>query len=1203
MDRLNPRARSGLLQLRHQLSCSVRVLILSLVATIPLTNVTNADEPVQEFMNALRARGYYDVALEYIEQQRQNPKLSADLKQSLGYERAMTLLEMSRTSRTSGDKAKTLADAQGALQQFSQQNPRHPLAAKANSQLGNILLERARAAIWQVDSPGGRSKEDLRSEARQLLSQARGIFQKAYDQWSTKLKSFPAHPDPSDKEQYAAFKEAQTAELANGLALAKCSYENGQTHARGSKKRSETLIAASDEFRDIHERYRRWIGGLTARLWQGKCLEETDDIKRALGIYNEVLSHGDDDPKLRDLKSLALRFRLICLNHDKKKDYQLAIVQSTNWLGAEGKSQARTENAVAIRWQKARAHDYLSQSLKEENPERDRQVKLALSEATEVGRYETAYKDVANAMVTRLKSDLGQKDGPIKDFEVAFDRARKQIKQIGTYESAVASAGTSGAKIKAEEDLKLTLSESGDLLTLALDLANAKDDETKVMQARYLLGFVKYKQRRSIEAIVLARHVMNHGGKLDPETALNAAEVAMVGCVQAFNDAGSDHEDEMQMLEWISNEIIKQWPDSSRANEARMSLGMINNRANRPDESSKWYEQVPESAPQFGEAQLAAGQTWWRSSLSAGQNDDGAEVDPNRIKQMTQNAEKHLRTGLKAMLNPAVMPPASVTAAKLSLAQIQNSKGKFDESIKLLTDGDQSIMKAIAVPDGDRRPESGIKGRDFSGLAYQVLLRAYVGTQRIDDALDAMSEMEKIGGPDTQIYVQLGRELEREIERLKNQNETARLAELRTSFEQFLAKVFERKDRQNYNSLIWVAETYRGLGQGLSDDPETASTYFQRAAASYQQIIDKNLVNDKQKTSVELRLVNCRRSMKDYSSAMQLLKGILAQHPRDMNAQFEAAYLLQDWGNNGQPEKLGESIAGSDDQKIWGWLSLGQRLRNPNFRDKYFESRYAMVESRRDYARVGGADRKSARMKAAVRDIELLVSTQGAFEQPWWGKFDSLYRSLQREMGVLQPKGLEKPEEFVANPVVEKLPQEAAQDVEDKVTQPVAAVTPKKAEQGSGLMGLLIALPVALLAVGGMWFFMSKPRKRPAAAAASSAPAPSFDSISVPQPTAKPRKSSPKKRSAPATAKRQTAPAGTAPKKKLTPEQIAARKAKQARAAKQAAASGQAPPKKAGAKKKIVIKKKTADAPPVDPTAKKRVKVARKAPKKPPEAS
>ena len=66
MDRLNPHARSGLLQLRHQLSCSVRFLILSHVATIPLTNVTNADEPVQEFMNALRARGYYDVALEYI---------------------------------------------------------------------------------------------------------------------------------------------------------------------------------------------------------------------------------------------------------------------------------------------------------------------------------------------------------------------------------------------------------------------------------------------------------------------------------------------------------------------------------------------------------------------------------------------------------------------------------------------------------------------------------------------------------------------------------------------------------------------------------------------------------------------------------------------------------------------------------------------------------------------------------------------------------------------------------------------------------------------------------------------------------------------------------------------------------------------------------------------------------------------------------
>lgn len=1160
-----------------------------------LTGVAAAQEPVEKFLNALRERGYFDTAIDYIDQQQQNPTLPDELKQSLGYERAMTLLEMSRRSRTSAAKAKSLFDAQAALEAFANVYTRHPLAAKANSQLANILFERARTAIWQSESPpAGETKQSLRNEARDLVKQARQIYQKAHDLSKTKLDGLPrpAQQD-GDKDVKAAYDAALSSVISSQLGLAQCTYQEGQTHERGSKERENKLLKAAEDFRKIHEEYRRWQGGLTARLWQAKCYEELDDIARALGIYNEVLSHGDGDPAIRELKTLALRFRLICLNHEKKKDYQLVVVKADEWL-SDKSSNTRSENGVGIRWQKARAHDLYGQGLASENPERERQLRLAMSDATEVSRFESPYKDVAMGMIQRLKAELGDRQGPPKDFDTAYGLATSTIKKVPTLKTAASSAKKQEDRQKAAEDLRLALTRTDELLTTALHLATEKTDQTDVLQARYLLSYVKLEQRRSFDAIVLAQHVMTYGAKDEPETAMNAAEVAWVACVQAYNAAGADNAAELEMLEWISNETVRQWPDSERANEARMSLGMIYRNAGRPEDASRLYNEVPKAAGQYGEAQLKAGQTWWEAAMKASRSGSLDEEEAARIKTMTDSAEKHIRAGLQAMTNPAGSPPPTVTAAKLSLAQILNSRSAFAETIKILTEGNQSVVKEITVPEGTPRPTEGIKSKNFASLAYQVLQRAYIGTQDIDRALAAMSEMEKIGGPDTQIYVQLGQELEREIERLKTQNDAERLSQLRTSFEKFLSKVFERKDRQNYNSLIWVAETYRGLGQGMSDDPAAAGNYFERAAASYKQIIDKGLVDETRKTTVELRLVGCRRAVKDFEGAMRMLREVLKQHPRDMNAQFEAAYILKDWGKTGQPDKLNEAIAGSADKSIWGWLSLGERLRNPNYRDKYFEARFAMVETRRDFALLGEPGKKTPRLNQAVRDIEFIVSTQGEFEEPWWGKFDSLYQTLQRDLGSTTPTPLEKPEQIAAAPVVEEKP---SPDPVDVVKADIPDPTEAKEPEGIGFLGLAIALPIALLAVAGMWFAMSKPRKKSASVVLINEPAPSFDGIAA---------APVRRRKAPAGSGRRPAQVqGAAPGKQPTPEQIAA--AKRARAARRKAQAKSVDSAAPAKKKKIAVKKKTVAGneatTPSAPAEKKQIKVARKAPKKPPEAS
>src|SRR5690606_27628082 len=106
-----------------------------------------------------------------------------------------------------------------------------------------------------------------------------------------------------------------------------CRYWEAQTFDKGTKERKDLLTTAAEEFEAIHSKYRSMIGGLFARMWQGKCFEEQDEIRIALGIYEEILGHEGKSTTMQNLKDKALRFRLICLNHEKRKDFQLTVLE------------------------------------------------------------------------------------------------------------------------------------------------------------------------------------------------------------------------------------------------------------------------------------------------------------------------------------------------------------------------------------------------------------------------------------------------------------------------------------------------------------------------------------------------------------------------------------------------------------------------------------------------------------------------------------------------------------------------------------------------------------------------------------------------------------------------------------------------------------------------------------------------------------
>jgi len=1085
---------------RHFLCLAIALVVYS-ASSFSLS----AAEPALEFVEGLRQRGYHNYAILYLDQLATKKNVPKEVLELITYEKAITYMQGARNLPSPDAQNKQLDMALKSLEDFVKASPAHPKAAQANTERARILLGKARVEVWQSRSPNNQAKKaELQTRGRGLVAQARKIFQAAHDQHEKTFKSFPVFIDKlKEKEQFLARRLAEVNYIRAQLDLALCTYEEAQTYAEKDPKFKAALNKAAKEFEEVHSRYRSQVGGLYARMWEGKCFEEQNDIRKALGIYNELLGHPGKSNAMRTLQAQVRHFRLICLNHDDRKDYQLVIQESDEWLTGNRKLQ-RTATGIGIRWEKVRAQDLLSDQREIPTRDKERLLRQALADANLVNRFPGQFKDVSTFMISQLRGKLGRGDQDPEDFETAIGIARADMKKIKSLQDDLKTAKTKEEKTKINQELKNVLTETARLLKLALTLADNDTELENVNDARYRLSYIYYLSRKSYESAILGEFVARHGGKKQSQLSLDGAYLALAAYVQAYNDSPKKYKDvDMAMMARTANLITSNWPESDTANEARVILGQIYSQLKKPVEAGEWYSQVPATAAQYARAQTAAGQAYWNGYLNASIMLEDQRPAPEELMKWQGSAEKHLRTGLQktaTTLPSTGAAPDVFIAAKLSLTQILLNKSQYQGAIDLLTKEPHSIMKAIDVAAGTKRPTSGVKSPEITSLAYQLLLRGYVGTQKIDEARATMNQLEAVakeyggdsgGAAITEIYKNLGEKISEEMASLKAAGNQKQLAEVQTSLETFLADLGKRKD-QTFGSLIWMSETYYGLGQG-SDDPTKSSTYFGNAATTYQSILARNQeskeLNDQQQAGIKLRLVNCKRREGDFVNAEKLIFEILKVQPKALDAQEEAAQVYQDWAGNGQADSYkmypiamnGKNAGSTKEPHIWGWTYLANLLQRnldvgrggKDYEEKLLNATYNSIVCRHKLAlEHSGKQAREDELGLAKSRIETFAAISGEVDDIWWNKFDKLYRQVLTDLGEA-PVPLEKREEVA-------IVQNTEKPVEQDPTA-VAEVAPVAAKSGSGGGGEMIAyIVVTVIFIGGIFVglrFMSAGKK------------------------------------------------------------------------------------------------------------------------------
>ena len=467
-----------------------RLISSAIVVALSIQSFAYGEESVSAFVSGLKARGYFDTASDYLDAIEQRTDIDAKVRALVPYERAMVLVAESRTIRDTVVRTEKLNLAEIQLNDFIAKNPQHPRVAQASTELGTIQLDRGRVLIWDTRSPANADKRvELQTQARDIIGKARATFQKAHDEFKIEFDKYKVFIDSDEKKLLAARKSAEIAYMQSQLYLAQARYEEGQTYDEGTKERTDILMDAAKQFEEIHIKYRSIVAGLFARLWQGKCFEEQGEIGRAIGIYNELLDHGGPDATstLQTLQDRVLRFRLICLNHEKRKDYQLVVIQAEAWL-KRWRAKKSTPTGLGVQWELARAYEALGMQADLEVARSAAFLNSALTIATELAKFDGEFADLSNAMVQRLNLKLKGTDVEPEDFLSAFMMSRNMVKQISDLKEKVTLAADEAERKAAQETFTKHLTKLQRFLTMGpfLKMDNGSEPPLdKINQMKY----------------------------------------------------------------------------------------------------------------------------------------------------------------------------------------------------------------------------------------------------------------------------------------------------------------------------------------------------------------------------------------------------------------------------------------------------------------------------------------------------------------------------------------------------------------------------------------------------------------------------------------------------------------------------------------------------------------------------------------------
>ena len=876
-----------------------------------------------------------------------------------------------------------------------------------------MLLDRGRLQRSLGEQREGAERQKLMEAARGYLTQSDAVWSAIDSAADEDLKNIVFERGEDIKRSLA--REGRPPPPGAGPAgPGMGSVRNGPDFAPHSAEGEKALLDAGKQFDTIYDQQRERLAGYYARLGRGSCYRELGDVEKAFSVFEELFSRLSDAPAdFHALRGKSAEQALeISLRPDVKK-YKEGLDIAKRWVagetpGAAGALAQRVDEIdLAIEFlggEAARGYlNSLPPPSAEQSAIRGRLIDWMRRQYEAVAAAAGPYQ--ARAKVRLLDSALGRTAA--KDAEKSSDAltrarlpwtawrpSRRNRRRPGSRASTIRMPIVSGdsrlpppaarrwtAAVKHWKALRQSPAESAIRRTITWRISTT------------MPASLRKRPRRARQCFNPPKNYQPRGKPCG--SAWLRARRCTAPPAAPEDRAGNARSAAVVRLRTMAEAIVRRWGSYPEADDARAVLTDLALADRQLDKAEDNLRQISQRSPRRGKAELGVGEAEWAPhNISCGFRRSSTITQPR------PNSSQPARRTCLAMASPDAAAIEVVRAIHrprcpaqiLSLAQIDMFRGRASEAVDLL----ESDGKALA------------------GDACLLQLLAYVATEKLDKARGSLQAMYQThlkqdsgdsGRQIVQTCVHFGRLTARHLARYRDHRMDNVLKQTVGQLDAFLAAPAEGPAADSLFVNVFRAEALAGLATGLDSGgpavPGDAQVRFRKAIAAFDVALqraaaERNLGPPADLiAALRIDLARCLRRMSDYAGSLNQLVAVLKEHPRMIDAQLEAAYTYQSWGDE-RPEYLEMAIQGSDQHReVWGFGELARRVQpEARFREVFFEARYNLALCRFRQAQMAGQRQDRSRLaEAAEEDILATRRIDGDLGGPlWYDRYNELFR-------------------------------------------------------------------------------------------------------------------------------------------------------------------------------------------------------------------
>ncbi len=981
-------------------------------------------EPYQRFLEKLRDERLFDLALVYLADLQDEPKVSPQFKSEIALERGMLLYNAAALmSVHSPQRAVKLDDAEKAIREFLQNSKQHPRRGEAQLSLGNLLLTRAEEART---SAGKEIKQDI-PEAVKFYTEAFQLFESTIKELAANLDQVKGARTDANDTAKKDYRDNLRAEIRRGQLLAASAIENrGHSRVVKSEEWKKDLETALTMYNDLYTKEKDIIGIRNFALYYRSGIQKTlGKFDDAIDGYQRIVDLEGID-LLRMLQTQAMT-ELIQLLASQGK-FPIAVERAEKWEQLLRPDERQAPEVIAMKLELYRTRLAWAKELEKKDKE-DRVASKLKRDTRELLRALLRVPGAHQEEVRRMMGELGvdltaPKDEAlpkVKNFSEAVTAATERIQRaetdsigIVTLEQQIADPNVDDTeKEQLQEQLasaKAAVEQSQQqailLLRDALRRYSKSDERAQLFDARQRLAYALLKQQQPWEAIAIGEFLAFSNPRTDQ--GLRAGAISLAGYGELFKTNAEHQKAQLiAQLQPFAEYLVATWPDSDEAAAAASALVQLALVNKQWEKAEQFLQVIPATSPTAAKLRRDAALTFYGIYL---EDKRSSEEETEELKASRQRAFTALKQAVASITKDSVGAPE--IEATNALVRLYLSDNQVDAAAELLSKPETSPIEIVTAK-ADAIPMRIAMDTFRTALQTEISQLASgkismdVATKKMAEYIDQLEAAAKRNGDGVQtlagIYVQLARDLKDLLSATKETEKRKKLAEALV-----IVTSSAGKKATAFNTKYWAADTLLTVAEELKGDATQAEAYAQANV-----VLDEILAKGKEDSNwmqppgielqVKLLLAKSMRGAGQFKEAIGVFGEILETNNAMLDVQIEAAKTYQLWGDavdsgfhrvamqGGRPGPNRTNL-------IWGFGKIANMVaNNPKFTEQFYEARYQLAVSRYKYA-MGSQDPavKSKGLSDAVRDIESTAKLYPDLGGPAMKKkFDGLLKTIQ----------------------------------------------------------------------------------------------------------------------------------------------------------------------------------------------------------------